>query len=40
MGSLLSIVFGGIVAVAIVLAFWLLVSFIDDMQQRARRTIR
>jgi hypothetical protein len=36
---MVNIAFGIGVAVAIVLAFWLLVSFIDDLQQ-TRRTLR
>jgi hypothetical protein len=39
MVGMVNIAFGIGIAVAIVLAFWLLVSFIDDLQQ-TRRTIR
>jgi hypothetical protein len=39
MVGMVNIAFGIGVAVAIVLAFWLLVSFIDDLQQ-TRRTLR
>ena len=34
MGSLVNMVLGAGVAVVVVLAFWLIVGFIDDTQQR------
>jgi hypothetical protein len=37
MGSLLNIVLGAALAVAIVLAFWLLLDFINGLQRHARR---
>jgi hypothetical protein len=37
MGSLLNLLAGAGLAAAIVLAFWLLVAFIDDVQRAARR---
>jgi hypothetical protein len=40
MGSLVNIAAGTILAVAVVLAFWLLVSLIDDLPRRSERSIR
>jgi len=37
MSSLVNMLLGGAIAVAIVLAFWLLVGFIDDMQHHHLR---
>ncbi len=37
MSSLVNMLLGGAIAVAIVLAFWLLVAFIDDMQHHQAR---
>jgi hypothetical protein len=39
MASFLNMVLGAAVAVAVVLAFWLLVSLIDDMQHREHRRV-
>jgi hypothetical protein len=37
MSSLVNMLIGGAIAVAVVLAFWLLIGFIDDMQQHHAR---
>jgi hypothetical protein len=37
MGSVLNVLAGAGVAVAIVLAFWALLDFIDELQRTARR---
>jgi membrane-associated phospholipid phosphatase len=40
MGSFVNVAAGTILAVAVVLAFWLLVSLIDDLPRRSQRTSR
>jgi hypothetical protein len=37
MGSLTELLVGGVLGVSIVVAFWLLVSLIDDLQRQAHR---
>jgi hypothetical protein len=36
MGPIVNVLFGGVVGVAIVLAFWQLASFADDLYQHGR----
>jgi membrane-associated phospholipid phosphatase len=40
MGSFVNVAAGTILAVAVVLAFWLLVSLIDDLPRRSQRPTR